>query len=188
MKSFDTSLLVFEAKSLPAGLVAHEEIATFGDVRILEASVCGGGRFVILATGPSVALEAGLKAVHAKLDPETAIVDQEVLDDVDRSVFDAIHSLTQQRLEQSLVAVETETASGAIAIARHLVKHHSLKPIAIKIRRSSSGAHAYLTGSAEACGPAAEEARTLLRAASRTGSVEWFEKPSQALKSLFDFV
>ncbi|MES2962629.1 MAG: hypothetical protein V4760_01985 [Bdellovibrionota bacterium] len=188
MKSFDSTLLVFEAASTTTGFVAHEEIASVAGVRILDASQTGDGRFVILASGPAESLETGVDAIHAKLDPDSAIVDQEILEKIAPVVLESAFSLLQQRLEESLVVVETETVSGCFAVVHALVTHHGLKPIELRIRRSSQGAHAYLTGSATACGPAAEEARTLLKVAMRKGSVEWFEKPSAALKSRFDFV
>lgn len=187
MKTFDTSLMILETATLNTGLVAHEEIARFGDVKILEASTIGEGRFMILASGPEVALEAGLKAAREKL-VGTQVVDQELIANVDRSILESIHSLSQQRLDGALVSIETETVAGAISLAQALVRHHGLAPIEVKIRRSGKGAHVYLTGAEQACLLAAEETRALMKKNERSGSVECFEKPSAALRSLFDFV
>lgn len=189
MKSFDTSLLVLETAKLTNGLVAHETIAHESkDIRILEASVVGEGRFVILATGTVPELEAAAKAVRAKLDPEEGTLDQELIEKPSRSLFECALALTQQRIEESLVVIETETVSACFAIVQTLIDNHGLKPIELRIRRSGRGAHGYLTGSTAACGPAAEEARTRLRSAFRIGAVEWFEQPSAALRAQFDFV
>lgn len=189
MKTFDTSLLVLETTNLTSGLMAHEAIAhDTSEVHFVEASVSGEGRYVILATGPEASLEKALKTVHAQLDGESAIVDQELIEKPARSLFESALALTQQRLEESLLVVETETACACFAVVQALIDHHGLKPIEVRIRRSGRGAHAYLTGPAVACGPAAEEARTLLRKALRKGEVAWFEKPSPALKAQFDFV
>lgn len=189
MKSFDTSLLVLESTSLTSGLVAHEAIATAAkDVRILEATVVGEDRYLVLATGTFASLEAALEAVHAKLDPESSLVDQELIEKPSQSLFESALSLIQQRLEESLVVVETETCSGCFALVQRLIDDHGMKPIELRIRRSGKGAHAFLTGPAKGIGPAIVDARSRLKNASRKGHVEGFEDPSQALKSQFDFV
>ena len=185
MEIFDNSLLVIETASLTAGWLAHEAVASVPDIKILDASPIAESRFLILASGEKAALETAFKTFHAAIETD-AIIDQEILKNIGRPLIEASFALGQERLAESLVIVETETVSGLYEVAQLLVSIHALKPIELRIHRTSKGAHGYFTGDAKSCGPAAADAQTRLRSSLRKGAIECIEAPSTQLRALFE--
>jgi microcompartment protein CcmL/EutN len=166
-------LLVLETPSISAGF---KILNSLSNVKLLDAEPVGGGRFLILARGAHADLRS-----HSK-----DAFDVEVIESIDQSVLDAVFSLAPNSLEESLVVAETETAVAMFALAQTFAKHHGLRAIEIKIRKTGmGGAYAYFTGSRHACETAAADARTHLNAKMRKGSVDVFDQPNEHIQSLF---
>jgi len=168
-------LLILEAPSITAGF---KILNALPKVKLLDAEPVGGSRYLVVVQGAISDL-----APFAK---EMKVADDfELIESFDQGVLDAIYSLAPNKLNGSLVLVETESAVAMYAIAHLVVKHHGLRAIEIKIRKSSSGAYAYFTGEIRACQSAAADVMSHLASKSRKGTVEVFDRPSEHIRSLF---
>jgi hypothetical protein len=185
---FEEAFLTLEIRSIARGYKAMNSISAEGKVsRILDASPAGD-RFLILATGQEEKLKASVQDVRLWLERESVdlVVDWEVLPMVHRSVYDAAFSLAQTPFEESLLVVECSTVSGCFAVAQDIVAGFGLRPIELKIRRTSAGgAYVLFTGKSTECALAAEHARKKLEHAVRQGRVELVDQPSRQFLDYF---
>ncbi len=185
MKKVDSVIACLETNSIAFGYRVLGEVAAMSHSRILEASPSGRGFFILL-TGARDDLSSVVHEVRHRLDPNSW-VDSEVVESKDPRVLEALYALPQESLAESLVVVECETISGCLAAAVTLVEGHGLAPIELRIQRSTSGgAYGFFTGSAQQCGPAAEEIRHKLAASGRKGRVEVIDRPSKAFRAFFE--
>lgn len=192
MKNSDTSILSLDLASrtpIAFGYRALELLTRRDDVRILEASPAGGGTFLILAAGEERTLQELMIEFRRTLDGASPdlVNDHELLGGASTLLLEALYSLTGEALDESLVVIECQTISALLSISNLLIEAHALKPIEIKVHRGpNSGGYAFFTGSSAACGPAAEDARTHLRASLRVGAVEVIEAPSAEFRRHFN--
>lgn len=177
-----TALLSIEMKSLTFGYRALDLVAR--RARILEATVIGAGRFLILAEGEVAALKSAFHDVHQAMDKE--IVDHEVIDRADRRLLEATFSLAQMHLLKSLIVVEVESVSGLLSAASSLLAS-GIEIIEIKIHRAAfGGGYGFFTAADEKLAAAcAENVRTRLRQSMREGDVAIVEEPSAGLRAFF---
>jgi hypothetical protein len=171
----ENDLLVLEA---PSVVVGFRILNLLPNAKLIDAEPIGGGRFLILLRGSSQALLEIAKNSDA--------AEFEVIEQISQAVLDAVYSLAPTKIGESFIVAETESATAMFSLAQILVAEHGLLPIEIKIRKSGTGgAYAYFTGACENCAPAAEAARTRLKAQMKNGRLEVFDQPSAALRSLF---
>ncbi len=172
----ENDLLILEAASVTAGF---RLLNSLPNMKLIDAHPIGGGRFLILARGSSQELHEFAK--------NSGAVEFEVIDKISQDVLDAVFSLAPAKLAESLIVAETDSATAMFSLAQILVVEHRLYPIEIKIRKSgTAGAYAFFTGAREICAPAAEAARTRLKAQMRVGVLEVFDEPSPAVRHLFE--
>jgi microcompartment protein CcmL/EutN len=186
MSFVDTSVACFEISSVVLGYRALHVVTQASGVRVLEASVAGQGRFVIIAQGPAETLRALQGKVREATDG-ASLIDTEVVEKVEPTVLEALYSLTQVSLESALAIIECETVSGLLASAQILVHGHRLKPIEIKIHRARAGGYAFFTGANENCGAAVMDVEARLQAKMRKGEIEVIVGPSAAFREFFNF-
>jgi hypothetical protein len=188
-KSLSTSLLVLEVSSIALGYAALAVLAAHADVRILDASPSGLGRFIILAQGELEILRDQLQKTRGKIDGTDAelVIDHELIEGADPEVLKALFSLAQNELEESLLVIETDTVAGLLSVSQILTQIHGLKPIDIKIQRGGNGGgYGFFTSSTAKVAPAAEDARTHLKSAMRKGHVETIENPVAGFRRFFN--
>lgn len=183
------SLMCLEFASVAAGYSALGALTKDESLRILDASPGGKGRFVVIVMGAPQALAEGHERAKAALEGAAIelLVDHVIFESFDSRALEAVFSLAQAELGEALVVVETETVSGLLALTQRLVSNHELVPIDVRIDRASAGGgHAFFTGPSLKVGPAAEDARTLLRGALRQGKVEIVDQPSKTFRLHFN--
>ncbi len=179
----EKDLLVLEATSVAAGFRILNSLPADRSLRLLDAEPTGGGHFLILLRG----LTSSLSAL-AKLNRDL-LIDHELIENIHQDVLDATYSLAAPKLEESLIVLETETATAILSLAQTLTVEHSLKPIEIRVRKSgAAGAYAYFTGSTEQCALATEDARTRLKRTMRKGAAEFLNSPNQIVRQLLEGV
>jgi microcompartment protein CcmL/EutN len=190
MNKLDTSLVCIEFGSIALGYRALKAMTDTADTktwRVLDASPTGA-RFMILALGETQALHDAVQKARASLDGAIdMLVDTAFIKNPSTAVTDAIFALSQVSLDEALVIVECSTVSGCLQAAQTLVKGHGLKPIELRIQRSSTGgAYGFFTGRVSECQPAAEDARIGMRDDLRQGHVEILESSSEMFRSFFE--
>lgn len=187
MQKLDSSLLCMEIISIAHGYRALNAATSDGRARVLEASPVGSG-FLILMSGSERDLRGSLERVRALFDGASPglLVDAELISSVADGVKESLFALSETRIGETLVVVETETVSGCLHLAQALVGEHGLLPIEVRIQRSSSGgAYGFFTGTGALAGPAVVDARAKLEASVRTGRAELIESPTPVLRSYF---
>lgn len=189
MKTIDTCLASFEIGSVVLGYRALDALTRKNGVRVLEASVAGGGRFLIIAQGEETTLRLAMSEMRESADGvgSQAVVDFELITDVHRSVPEALYALAQEPLEEALIVVECETVSGLLASAQALVHSHKMKAIELKVHRSSRGGYGFFTGRQAECAAAVVDVEGRLRVAMRKGAIAAIEKPAPAFREFFNF-
>lgn len=187
MKNLDTSFVCAEIASIAQGYIVLNSLTMSPHLRILDASPAGN-RFLIMALGPADEVRTSVQRARDLFEGDVGVaLDLEVTDGIVPQVLEALFSLPQIPLEESLVVVECSTVSGLVSVAQQLAGPHALKTIEIKILRSSDGrAFGFFTGSKEACIPAALDAETRMRAGGRHGHVEIIEEPTAGFRSFFN--
>lgn len=176
MPAMGTDLLVLEAPSITAGFRFLNSLA---NVKLVDAEPIGGAKFLILAQGPAATLKAAAASAKGS--------DFEIIEAVSQDVLDAVYSLAPNKLDESLLILESTSATALIAIAQILVKHHELRAVEIKIRKTGAGGgYAYFTGAREKCETAAIAGRAWLTTKMRDGSIEVLDQPTDLTRSLFE--
>ncbi len=166
-------LLALEAPSITTGF---RILNTLTNVKLLDAEPVAGGRFLILARGTKDELRSHLKEAF----------DAEVIESIEESVLEATFSLASNKIDETLVVVETETAVALLAVSHVMVKRHGVRALEIKIRKTGvGGGYAYFTGALEQCETAAADARTHLSLKMRKGVVEVIDHPTEIVRGLF---
>ena len=172
----ENDLLILEASSVANGF---RILNSLPNVKLVDAEPIGAGRFLIVIRGSRQPLLEIAKASGA--------IEFDVIEKISQDVLDAVFSLAPAKLSGSLLVAETESATAMFTLAQILVAEHGLRAIGIKIRKGGvGGAYAYFTGAPDVCAPAAEAARTRLRAQLKKGVLEVFDQPSPAVRSLFE--
>lgn len=189
MKTIDTCLASIEIGSVVLGYRALDALTRQNGVRVLEASVAGEGRLLIIAQGEETTLRLALNEMRESADGvgSQAVVDFELIADVDRSVPEALYALAQVPLEEALIVVECETVSGLLASAQALVHSHGMKAIELKVHRSSRGGFGFFTGPLSESAAAVVDVEGRLRVAMRKGAAAVIEKPAPAFREFFNF-
>jgi hypothetical protein len=187
MVSVGDALLSLELKSISVGYRCLQKMTTVESLRVLEASPCGD-RFFILVAGPHQDLETALTAARESLDSteRDLWLDAELIKDCESSVAEAVYHLPQVVTEEVLLIAECGSISGLLATAQSLVHAHEIEVIEIKIKRAGGGAYGFFTGAKSVCAPAAEEARTKLKRAIRTGHIEVIEEMTTKFRGHFN--
>lgn len=189
MKNLDSALLCLEIDSIALGYRALNILcdAAKDELRVIDASPIGE-RFLILALADEKVLKDSLARARTDIEAThtASVLDAEVFTSASSEILEAMFSLQQTPLEESLVVAECESVSGCLATALTLVEGHGLKPIEIKIHRSNAkGAYAFFTGNEQACLPAAEDAKTRLKNALREGTIEVIAQPTKTFRGFF---
>lgn len=188
MNSVDSSLAAFEIGSLALGYLVLNGIAQISGVRIVEGSVLAAGRFLVLVEGNAEALKATQQEVRrlCEVSRDDVLIDQEMIINPHQDLLPALYSLTQAELSGVLVVVETETVAALLSVAQILARGHGLKIIELKGTRGLQGKGlGFFTGEKKAALPGAEDARTHLRGALRTGRIEVIDQPAPAFREFF---
>ena len=190
MQNLDGSTLgVLEFTSIAWGYRALDLLTRDTSVTVQEAAVQGSDHFLILVTGANDAVKrAEAEVVKAFGSSGTSqIRDREVIPDKNEKLVPTFYSLHTSQLGEALVVVETETVSGLFALSQRLLHSHKLEPIEIRSTRGSRvGGLGFFTGPSQACQRAADDARTLLSATARSGSVEVIDQPVAGFRDYFN--
>jgi microcompartment protein CcmL/EutN len=148
----DKSLFILETKTIVSGYRALDVATRQQGVRVLEASPCGGGKFLLIAKGSAQVLASCRLAILTDLMPSGEVVDSEIVSLASEEIEKAFYSLQQQPLEESLLVIESNTLAGLLYFADEFVGRLGLMPIEIKVQRSSIGsAYGFFTGSSDQC-------------------------------------
>ena len=147
----------------------------------------GPNHFVLLAQGNQDELGNALERIRHDLDGALAIevIDQLLIPRPHAQLLPGIFSLVEQSMLESLVVVETQSASGLLAAAQLLMDGHGLKAIEIKLSRLGFGL-GFFTGEHDAALAAAEDARTHMRDSVRTGRIEVVSQPPSKFREFFN--
>lgn len=183
------SIACFEIAAVSLGYKALDAITRRTGIRVLEASVLGPSRFMILCSGETRVLEGLHAPVRGALDGGAAgmFIDHEVIDQIEPQALEGLYALSQVSLNESLVVIECGTVCGLLASAHAMIRSGGLSVIEIKLHRGAGrGGYAFFTGSAEGCLLAAEDARTRLRNSLREGSVEVIDSPAPGFREFFN--
>lgn len=190
MNTSGMALASFDFSSIAFGYKALDVVTRANGASVLEASPSGNGRFLIICSGPSDALQAVVNQLRSEFDgamPEV-LVDHALVSGGVEPMKEAIYSLAQVALDDSLVVVECETVSGLLAVAEHMLEIHQMKAIELKIHRGgASGGYGFFTGESAKAAVGAEDARASLRKTLRKGHVELIDRPSNAFREFFNF-
>jgi hypothetical protein len=188
-KKLDSALGCFEVSNLTLGYKVLDAITRENHLRILEASAVSSQAFLILIEASAEKLKmvdhriAEVVSVYGK----EGLRDCEILPKVSQHLLPAYYSLLQQKLEESLLVLETETISGALFLANHLLEKDRLKIIELKVMRGSQGkCLAFFTGSREACDAGDQDIAALLKRTVRAGTVEVIHDPKPAFREFFN--
>ncbi|RYZ70753.1 MAG: hypothetical protein EOP05_12860 [Proteobacteria bacterium] len=189
METLSGDLLIFEAPSVVTGFRALASIEK-PDVQVIDASPSGAGRFLILLKGSSAALHEIQKAMRDAVVDEVGYdepVDHELIENANGALLEAAYSLLPQKLNGSLVVIETDSVSAMFAAGQIFVEHQKLTPLEIKIRKTGGkGAYGFFTGPAELCALAAQDVRTRFKDAVREAKILVFDEPNEAIRSMFE--
>lgn len=189
METLSGDLLVFEAPSLVTGFRALSMIEK-QDVQVVDASPSGGGRFLILLKGKKQDLHDLQKAMRDAVVDEVGYdepVDHELIEKANGAILEAAYSLLPQKLNGSLIVIETDSVSAMFAAGQVFVENQKLTPLEIKIRKTGGkGAYGFFTGPAEICAVAAEDVRTRFKNAVREAKILVFDNPNDAIRSMFE--
>lgn len=184
MKNLDTVLGSIEIRSMALGYRVLDSILRLTEARVLELAPAGE-RLLIFLTGRKNELDEAIKSVRKQLSPADSSlwVDSETIETESPLIQEALFSLSQVSLGESLVIVEGSTVSRVLATAHALVDEGSLKPIEIRVQRSSTGgAYGFFTGSAKDCRDAVSSLGQTLKNGVR---IELIDHPSKGLREYF---
>ena len=182
-----------EVSSIVFGYRIMDQLSKLENISILEASPAGGGSFWILVSGKKSSSDDLQAIVKTSLDgigdqAKAHVLDHETIETSDHSLLEALYSLSAQKLEESLLMIESDSISAVLAAVQFAVRQRPLKMIEIKISRGSrSGGHAFLTGSRSACELGGEAARTKLKTRMSRGFVEVIGAPNEVFRQQFNF-
>ena len=189
--TIERALGCVELSSLPAGYRTLEILTRDSTLHVLEASPAGAGRFMVLYEGNKESAKSFQHLLHSQLNVRGAgseIIDHEVCPSHSAQIIEAVYSLAQVPLEESLIVLECDTISALLSASHVLLENYDLKPIEIKISRAfRGGGHAFFTGSAEKCGPAGEDVRTRLTQQMRSLSIDVIDQPGSRFRQYFNF-
>ena len=160
-------------------------------IEVIEASVVGGARFMILLRAEEAALnEAVLAARDAAIrggDGDAPSCESEVLPREPDGLVDALYSLASQGLAESLAVCETGSMSAMLTVAGAMLGSAGVRAIEIKpLRGPGGGALGFFTGPSEEIGLAAETARSRLKTAGRSGRIETIDAPCSEFRAFFN--
>lgn len=181
-------LLSLEMKWISSGYRALNELTRKSQVRILDASPLASG-FLILATGSVQDLKETIANVlrpELGLSQET-IVDHELIEQFSKANVDALYSLAQIGLDESLAVVEFSTVTGLLRAAHLLTSDHSLLPIELKIFRSAQGGgYGFFTGKSDKVKVGVAALQKMISGKNMEGRVEEIRQPSEIFRSYFN--
>ena len=192
-KIANQTIACFEVSSVALGYRILDQLSKLPNISILEASLAGGGIFWILASSPNPRLDDFQAIVKTSLEgigdqSKAQVVDHETIETSDQNLLEALYSLSAQKLEESLLIIESDSLSAVLAAVHFATKQHQLTTIEIKVSRGSrSGGHAFLTGSQLECELARETACTKLTTRMSRGFVEVIDAPNEAFRQQFNF-
>lgn len=181
-------LLSLEMKSIGSGYRALNELTRKSQVRILDASPLASG-FLILATGSVQDLKETISNVllpDQGLSSEN-IIDHELIEQFSKANLDALYSLAQIGLDESLAIVEFSTVTDLLRAAHLLTSTHSLLPIELKIFRSAQGGgYGFFTGKSDKVKVGVAEIQKMISGKKMEGRVEEIHQPSEIFRSYFN--
>lgn len=184
-----SALACLEIGSPALGYACLATVAKREEIDVVEASIVGGARFMILLRGPAQALS---EAAHEAQRSATVGADggapsweSYVADAEPAGFLDAYYSLSDQALGESLVVCEA-SSMGALLAASEALASGSARPMDVKaLRGSSLGAIGFFTGPASDCGLAAEAARARVKALGLNARVETIDHPPAKFREHF---
>lgn len=193
MKDIDKGLACFEMTSVAYGYRALDVLTRTDTARVIEASVIGSGRFMILLEDKLNLLISAEKRLSDWCSSclENPLLDGGVISGDPEETLQALYSLSQVGAQESLLVVESETVVGLLTAAQELRRsspsERQIQIIELKLHRSSrSGGYGFFTGPKEQCLVAAEDVRVLWKRANRRGVVEVIESPSRSFREFFN--
>ena len=180
----------FEVGSIGVGYACLANVSAEQKVEILEASIVGGARFMALLRGDARAIGDALKAAQklalADSDGVAPTWESFALDHEPAGLLDAIYSLSDQALDESLVVCEASSMSAMLSAAPAFLGDAALRALEVKsLRGGTAGALGFFTGPSAACGLAAEGARLRMKASGFRGRVETIDRPGAAFRAHF---
>lgn len=187
------TIACIEVSSVAFGYRILDYLSKFQNISILEASPAGGGTFWILVSGKKSNFENLHVIVKASLDgigdqASAHVLDHETIETSGQDLLEALYSLSSQRLEESLLIIESDSMSAVLAAAHFATTQYLLKMIEIKVSRGSrSGGHAFLTGSRSECESGGAAVRTKLMNRMSRGFVEVIDAPNEVFRQQFNF-
>jgi hypothetical protein len=189
MNKVDTTLACFEIASIPSGYRALDLLTREEGLRVLEASVAGGGRMVILVEGRAEQFAKVAPRLRQLIDgaADAGVIDHEIVEHFERGLSEALFSLAQVSLDEALVVVESDTVSGLLSAGQALVRAHGLKAIELKINRAAPGGYGFFTGTSAHCASGAVDAEGRWRTKMRGGKVAVIDQPTAGFREFFNF-
>jgi microcompartment protein CcmL/EutN len=184
------AIACIEIGSVAIGYACLAAMAESAGAEILEASIVGGARFMILLRGPGPTLaqvaRSAQKMAIAKSDGNPASWECYVAATEPPGYLDALYSLAPQSLGQDLVVCEAGSMPALLVAAEALLAEGATRALEIKpLRGARGGAIGFFTGASGACGLAAEGARARMRAEAESGRIEVIERPSREFREYF---
>ncbi len=182
-----------EISSIAFGYRILDQLSKLQNISILEASPAGGGIFWILLTIQNLNLAELQEILKTSLDGvgenvKARVLDHEIIENSDQNLLEALYSLSAQKLEVSLLVIESDSMSAVFGAVHSATKQRRLKMIEIKVSRGSRpGGHAFLTGSRSECELGGEAARTKLKTRMSRGFVEVIDSPNEVFRQQFNF-
>lgn len=188
MHSVDSAMVVFEIDSVALGYQTVATLSRIPAIKVLEASATRASRFMILAEGPAAKIKIANLEVKKLCETFAAdlLADVELVENPDPRLVPALYSLSQVEMKESLIVVETDSASGLLAVAQALA-HRGLEVIELKAGRGAHGGGlGFFTGPTSVTAAAAEDARTRLKQSVREGRVEVIDGVGPEFRSFFN--
>jgi hypothetical protein len=185
MSAPSTSLACLEIRSIARGYQVLNLLSENSGLEILEASPVDAQRFLILVEGEQAKLAKAVDEVTRRA--QSHFLDYEFLPSPQPALKQAIYSLQQVEIGDSLLVVETDTASRILSCAQLLMNENNLQLVEIKVGRGLRGQGlGFFTGknSDALNGKAAVEA--LLKGMNRNGIAEVISEPTAKFKSYFN--
>lgn len=188
MASADTALASFEIDSITLGYRALSLATADLKIRVLEAAAVREARFLLLIEGPvdTVINASGDIRRLCETFADDSLADFEIIENPHPRLLPALYSLEQTDMAESLIVMETDSVSGLLSVSQALLVR-GLEAIELKGGRGAfGGGVGFFTGPAMITAPAAEDARTRLKQAVRSGRVEVIDDASPTFREFFN--
>lgn len=185
MSALSSSIACLELRSLARGYQILNMITQNESLKVIEASAVDAQKFLILVSGEQATLAKALDEIARRA--HGAILDFEFLATPHASLLPSIYSLMQGEVAESVLVVETESASRILNCAQMLLNEHELTLLEIKIGRGLRGQGlAFFTGTRDNVVNGKTAVQAVLKGMNRVGIAEAIEEPTKNFKAYFN--